>query len=167
MEPLQGYGCPTPKKAKNFLKYVPYFGTQMLLQGHVPCTIVKKFVCFMLVQLLTIWTSLQIDNHTNTPSLKFYRPGDLPDAQRTVSKCWIYVKICEQNALTLNNAHYVYDRHTVDFGEVAQCPDGPQLHLRSLGHWHETQQWLKWPAHTASNQGPDLQNIVQFITRLS
>jgi len=29
----------------------------------------------------TICTSLQTDNHTNTPSLNFYRPDALPDAQ--------------------------------------------------------------------------------------
>jgi len=34
----------------------------------------------------TICTSLQTDNHTNTPSLNFYRSGALPDAQSTVSK---------------------------------------------------------------------------------
>ena len=34
--------------------------------------------------LQTICTSLQTDNHTNTSSLKFYRPGALPDAQPTV-----------------------------------------------------------------------------------
>jgi len=34
----------------------------------------------------TICTSLQTDNHTNTSSLDFYRPGALPDAQPTVSK---------------------------------------------------------------------------------
>ena len=33
----------------------------------------------------TICTSLQTDNHTNTSSLNFYRPDDLPDAQPTVS----------------------------------------------------------------------------------
>ena len=34
----------------------------------------------------TICTSLQRDNHTNnTPSLNFYSPGALPDAQTTVS----------------------------------------------------------------------------------
>jgi len=33
-----------------------------------------------------ICTSLQTDNHTNTPSLNFYRPTALPDAQPTVSK---------------------------------------------------------------------------------
>jgi len=33
----------------------------------------------------TICTSLQRDNHTNTPSLNFYRPDALPDAQPTVS----------------------------------------------------------------------------------
>jgi len=33
-----------------------------------------------------ICTSLQIDNHTNTSSLNFYRPDALPDAQPTVSK---------------------------------------------------------------------------------
>ena len=31
-------------------------------------------------------TSLQTDNHTNTSSLNFYRPGALSDAQPTVSK---------------------------------------------------------------------------------
>ena len=35
-----------------------------------------------------IRTSLQTDNHTNTSSLNFYRPGALPDAQPTVSKQW-------------------------------------------------------------------------------
>ena len=34
----------------------------------------------------TICTSLQTDNHTITPSLNFYRPDALPDAQPTVSK---------------------------------------------------------------------------------
>jgi len=29
---------------------------------------------------------LQTDNHTKTPSLNFYRPDALPDAQSTVSK---------------------------------------------------------------------------------
>jgi len=33
-----------------------------------------------------ICTSLQTDNHTNTPSLNIYRPDALPDAQPTVSK---------------------------------------------------------------------------------
>jgi len=36
----------------------------------------------------TICTSLQRDNHTNTPSLNFYRPDALPDAQPTVSMQW-------------------------------------------------------------------------------
>ena len=36
----------------------------------------------------TICTSLQIDNHTNTSSLNFYKPGAFPDAQPTVSKHW-------------------------------------------------------------------------------
>ena len=35
-----------------------------------------------------IRTSLLTDNHTNTSSLNFYRPGALPDAQPTVSKQW-------------------------------------------------------------------------------
>jgi len=34
----------------------------------------------------TICTSIQTDNHMNTSSLNFYRPGALPDAQPTVSK---------------------------------------------------------------------------------
>ena len=34
----------------------------------------------------TVCTSLRTDNHTNTSSLKFYRPYALPDAQPTVSK---------------------------------------------------------------------------------
>jgi len=33
-----------------------------------------------------ICTSLQTDNHTNTPSVGFYGPDALPDAQPTVSK---------------------------------------------------------------------------------
>ena len=36
----------------------------------------------------TICTSLQSDDHTNTPSLNFCRPDALPDAQPTVSKHW-------------------------------------------------------------------------------
>jgi len=41
----------------------------------------------------TICTSLQTDNHTNTPSLNFifYRPDALPDAQPTVSKQWRHI----------------------------------------------------------------------------
>jgi len=38
-----------------------------------------------LYHMQTIYTSLQTDNHTNTPSLNFYRPGALflrPDQQR-------------------------------------------------------------------------------------
>jgi len=34
----------------------------------------------------TICTSLQTDNHTNTPSLNVYRPDALPDDQPTVSE---------------------------------------------------------------------------------
>ena len=36
----------------------------------------------------TICTLLQTDNHTNTSSLNFYRPGALPEVQPTVSKHW-------------------------------------------------------------------------------
>ena len=36
----------------------------------------------------TICTSVQTDNHSYTPSLNFYRPDPLPDAQPTVSKHW-------------------------------------------------------------------------------
>ena len=36
----------------------------------------------------TTGTSLQTDNHTNTPSLNSYRLDALPDAQPTVSKHW-------------------------------------------------------------------------------
>ena len=41
-----------------------------------------------LYHMQTIGTSLQTDNHTNTSSLNFYRPGALPDAQPTVSEHW-------------------------------------------------------------------------------
>jgi len=34
----------------------------------------------------TSCTELQTDNHTNTPSLNFYRPDALVDAQPTMSK---------------------------------------------------------------------------------
>ena len=34
----------------------------------------------------TICTSLQTDNHTDTPSLNYYRPDALPDMQTAVSK---------------------------------------------------------------------------------
>ena len=37
---------------------------------------------------ITICTSLQTDNHTNTSSLNFYRLDALPDAQPTVSELW-------------------------------------------------------------------------------
>ena len=33
----------------------------------------------------TICTSLQADNHTNTPSLNSYRPDALPDTKPTLS----------------------------------------------------------------------------------
>ena len=39
-----------------------------------------------LYHMQTIGTSLQTDNHTNTSSLNFYRPGAVPDAQPTVSE---------------------------------------------------------------------------------
>jgi len=35
---------------------------------------------------MQVCTSLQTDNHTNSPSLNFYRPNALPDTQPTVSK---------------------------------------------------------------------------------
>jgi len=35
---------------------------------------------------MQVCTSLQTDNHTNTPSLNFYRPDALPAAQPTASK---------------------------------------------------------------------------------
>ena len=44
----------------------------------------------------TICTSLQTDNHTNTPSHNFYRPDALPGAQPTV------LKRCRQIALKAN-----------------------------------------------------------------
>jgi len=37
-------------------------------------------------RMQTICTTIQIDNHTNTSKLNFYRPDALPDAQPTVSK---------------------------------------------------------------------------------
>jgi len=40
----------------------------------------------MLYYMQTIGTLLQTDNHTNTPSLNFYRPDAIPDAQPAVSK---------------------------------------------------------------------------------
>jgi len=35
---------------------------------------------------MQVSTSLQTDNHANTPPLRFYRPDALPAAQPTVSK---------------------------------------------------------------------------------
>jgi len=35
---------------------------------------------------MQVCTSLQTDNHTNIPALRFYRPDALPDAQPTASK---------------------------------------------------------------------------------
>ena len=35
---------------------------------------------------MQVCSSLQADNHANTPSLSFYRPDVLPAAQPTVSK---------------------------------------------------------------------------------
>jgi len=35
-----------------------------------------------------ICTTFQTDNHASTPSLIFYGPDGLPDAQPTVSKHW-------------------------------------------------------------------------------
>jgi len=36
----------------------------------------------------TICSSLQTDDHTNTPLLNYYKPDALPDAQPTASKHW-------------------------------------------------------------------------------
>ena len=41
----------------------------------------------------TICTSLQMDNHTNTSSLNFYRLEAFPDAQLTVSKHWRHYNV--------------------------------------------------------------------------
>ena len=49
----------------------------------------------------TICTALQTDNHTNTSSLKFYRPGSLPDAQPKVSKHWRWMRLSGNNSLSL------------------------------------------------------------------
>jgi len=38
----------------------------------------------------TVCTSFQMDNHTSTPSLNFFRPDVLPDAQPPMSKHWRY-----------------------------------------------------------------------------
>ena len=43
---------------------------------------------------MQICTSLQTDNHANTPSLSFYRPDALPATQPTASKHW---KHCQFN----------------------------------------------------------------------
>ena len=47
---------------------------------------VVKWQWHQLDHMQTICTRLQTDNHTNTPSLNFYRLGALPDAQPTVSE---------------------------------------------------------------------------------
>ena len=46
-----------------------------------------------LFHVQTICTSFQTDNHNNTSSLNFYRPGALPDAQPTVSKHWRHIEL--------------------------------------------------------------------------
>jgi len=43
------------------------------------------------------------------------------------------------------------ERLTVNFCEVAQSPDGPQLHLRTFVHRHQTQNWTKRPTNTGSS----------------
>ena len=56
----------------------------------------------------TISTSLQTDNHTNTSSLNFYRPGALPDAQPTVSKHYRQSTMTsEQNVFCKALKHYI------------------------------------------------------------
>jgi len=57
--------------------------------------------------MLTICTSLQTDNHTNTSSLNFYRPDALPDTQPTVSKHGRHIKIQIKYKLKITPRYYV------------------------------------------------------------
>jgi len=47
---------------------------------------VLEWQCHQLDHMQTICTLLQTDEHANTSSLSFYRPGALSEAQPTVSK---------------------------------------------------------------------------------
>jgi len=90
----------TSSLAKN-IKHATYFiiANQQNQQNPVnelSCTNLYTLVCFlraticgsffMVHSVQTICTSLEIDNHTNTLSLSFYRPDALPDAHPIVSK---------------------------------------------------------------------------------
>ena len=67
---------------------------------------------------MQICTSLQTDNHANTPPLSFYRPDALPAAEPTASKHWsaivmnkatLVTALLQQTALpiTLNTGQYI------------------------------------------------------------
>jgi len=47
---------------------------------------------------MQVCTSLQTDNHANTPPLSFYRPDALPAAQPTASKHWTQMQGWKVNA---------------------------------------------------------------------
>jgi len=51
----------------------------------------------------TICTSLQTDNHTNTPSLNCYRPDALPDAQPTLATSTQY-RSCQSTSAAWTGA---------------------------------------------------------------
>jgi len=51
----------------------------------------------------TVCTSLQTDNHTNTPTLNFYRPDALPGAQPMVSIKALKAKLYNRNKLYKQN----------------------------------------------------------------
>jgi len=53
--------------------------------SHQSALVPKRIQWHRLDHMHTIVTSLQMDNHTNTPSLNFYRLDALPDTQPTVS----------------------------------------------------------------------------------
>ena len=57
----------------------------------------------------------QTDNHTNTSSLSFYRPGGLPDTHPTVSKHWkqyCIITKCQVFPALIRRSYQLVSRHT-------------------------------------------------------
>jgi len=86
----------------------------------------------------TVCTSLQTDDHTNTSSFSFYRPGAFPDAQPTVSKQWretlkgklLNLHVTIAHSFTPSKFHCKYPRSVSD--SERQCSLYACLHNTDL-----------------------------------
>ena len=83
---------------------------------------------------MQVCTSLQTDNHANTPPLVFYRPGALPAAQPTASKHWRHGKLLTANKLLLlllhlfNVSRFQKGKTSLDLNEARDGVFGLQWH---------------------------------------